>query len=330
MSDASRIEWTEATWNVVTGCTRVSEGCRRCYIERTPPFRMAGRRFGSPEVGATTGVRLHPERLDLPLRWRRPRRVFVNSLSDLFHDEVPEEFIGSVGDVMARTRWHTYQILTKRPARMRALLRRWATGGWMWRRRDKLWCGPADGLLPNVWLGVSAEDQRTADSRVPALLGPVDLRRVRTGERGPWEDGIGWVIAGGESGPGARPTHPQWVRSLRDQCQAAGVPFFFKQWGEWGPAPWRARVFDPAIGWHGGDLALAAAKAEAERVGATHAYPVRADRCGHEAVEASHKPWSLERATLPDTHAPMRRWGKRRAGRELDGRTWDEFPAVGS
>jgi protein gp37 len=303
MSDNSAIEWTEATWNPTTGCTRVSEGCRHCYIERTPPFRIGRRRFDSSHIGGTTGVMLHPERLEQPLRWRKPRRIFVNSLSDLFHEAVPDGYIARVWDVMAQCPQHTFQILTKRHARMRSWVTRWAdTAGdadvespdglppmprgpgavravygsgrarlfadmldamgdpppgcayplydWMGGQR---WWPP---MLSNVWLGVSVEDQMWADIRIPALLdtpaavrflscepllGPVDLRGWLSDP--PWVDGdlwppsnarersFDWVIAGGESGPGARPMDLAWARSLVEQCQTAGVPVFVKQLG---------------------------------------------------------------------------------------------------
>ncbi len=174
MSASSTIEWTDTTWNPVSGCTKVSEGCRNCYIERTPPFRINKRFFEHPatgershEIGASTDVQLHPDRLEQPLHWRKPRRVFVNSLSDLFHDEVPDDFIEHVWDVMAATPQHTYQILTKRPARMASVLRRLHDcdhGGSL-----SASCGYCEPL-PNVWLGVSVEDQRAADLRIPKLL----------------------------------------------------------------------------------------------------------------------------------------------------------------
>lgn len=264
MSDKTKIEWTDATWNPVTGCSKVSPGCKHCYAERDwarlvhmPAF--AGRAF--------TDVACHPERLDQPLRWKKPRRVFVNSMSDLFHESVPVEFIAQLFDVMARCPQHTFQILTKRPARMQFLLRS------EWDRKP----------LPNVWLGVSIEDQATADERIPLLLqtpaavrwvsaepllGPVDLywlwsKQVkRHGLGQPLPVGmyakLNWVVVGGESGPRARPMHPQWARDLRDQCAAAGVPFLFKQWGEWFPSSfgqggsqfgaWRGDVFMPRWG----------------------------------------------------------------------------------
>ncbi len=286
------IEWTDETWNPVTGCTKVSEGCAHCYIERTPPFRMAHHRFegpGGPEApGATTGVKLHPERLDIPLHWRKPRRIFVCSLADLFHEDVPDSFIAGVFGVMARCPEHTFQVLTKRPGRMSSWVRK-RVGFYLWMEKP----------LPNVWLGTSVESQKWADVRIPKLLetpaavrflscepllGPIDLRGglgfeyndQATGERIPVPS-VDWVIVGGESGPAARPMRPDWARSLRDQCVAASVPYFFKQWGEWVPSEPGADLWNLATG---------------ERI----------------------------------LDVPMRRVGKKAAGRELDGRTWDEYP----
>ena len=277
------IEWTDATWNPVRGCSRVSEGCRHCYAER-----MAARfsRSGQPFAGFahlvdgkprwTGKIGLVQSALDLPLCWRKPRRIFVNSMSDLFHENLPDGAIDRIFAVMALTPRHTFQILTKRPARMRTYL----TDGEVYRRIDWWNAETCSGdfydaaaaareqrfgiehpwPLPNVWLGVSVEDQATADARLPLLLdtpaagrfvsaepllGPVTiddflpapfpaLDRAVSGRRGPCLD---WVIAGGESGPGARPMHPDWARSLRDQCAPARVAFFFKQWGAWWPAP---------------------------------------------------------------------------------------------
>jgi protein gp37 len=271
MADRSHIEWTQATWNPTTGCTRVSAGCDHCYIERTPPFRIAGRRFDGSGVGASTGVLLHADRLSLPLRWRKPRKVFVNSLSDLFHADVPDEFIARVFAVMALAPQHTFQLLTKRHARMRSLLssRPFAD---LFNRAIcdsfdfldsgvRLPVSAIDGAqaligdrslspLPNVWLGVSVEDQHWADIRIPALLntpaavrwisaepllGPLKLGRYvwsePSGLPGDWTRGLDWVVVGGESGPGARPMRWQWARDLRDTCAAAKVPFLFKQAG---------------------------------------------------------------------------------------------------
>lgn len=266
VGDHSAIEWTDATWNPVTGCTRVSPGCVNCYIDWAPPFRIEGRHFTdrdgnrSHAIGATTGVRLHPDRLDWPLRKRswRGKRVFVCSLADLFHDDVPDEYIARVFAVMALTPEVTYQVLTKRPARMRALLTSGAfadllgdtLGMMLFEQRISDY--DVTFPLPNVWLGVTVEDQERADQRIPILLetpaairwlscepllGPVDLDATGmdvTGTSGleSRPPAVDWVVAGGESGPGARPMHPDWARSLRDQCEAAGVPYLFKQWGE--------------------------------------------------------------------------------------------------
>lgn len=326
MADQSRIEWTETTWNPITGCTRISEGCDHCYIERTMPFRKGKRRFDQPGVGGTTGVFLHPERLDQPLHWDKPRLVFVNSLADLFHRYVPNEFIA---DVFARMWWspqHTFQVLTKRPARMRAVMPRILED---LRRREHdlalVDCPtPLTWPLPNVWLGVSVESQRWADIRIPSLLGtpaavrwlscepllgPVDLAgflphppdaawypvECRHGYCGcpvcdrtlAAEDAVGWVVAGGESGPGARPMHPAWARTLRDQCIGASVPFFFKQWGEWLPLLGHREYLDLPPG---------------------------------KASRAWSRPFG-------DDDVTMCHVGKRLAGRLLDGRAWDQYPA---
>ncbi len=211
MADRSAIEWTEATWNPVTGCTKVSPGCARCYAER-----IAERFRGTPTFPNGFDVTLRHDRLALPLRWRRPRRIFVNSMSDLFHEAVPFEFIEAVFQTMRQAHWHQFQVLTKRSARLREL-------------------APLLDWPGNVWMGVSVENQRWTsridDLRtVPApvrflsvepLLGPLELD-LRA---------IDWVIVGGESGPGARPMRADWARSVREQCEAAAVPFFFKQWG---------------------------------------------------------------------------------------------------
>jgi protein gp37 len=214
MADHSKIEWTEATWNPVTGCSKVSAGCAHCYAERLALRLQA---MGNPRYRNGFRVTLHADLLDLPKRWREPRLIFVNSMSDLFHEHVPEEFIQRVFATMRDCPQHTFQILTKRSTRLRKL-----AGNLDW---------PA-----NIWMGVSVEDarvvQRIADLQaVPAavrflscepLLGPLDDLPL---------DGIHWVIVGGESGPGARPMRIEWIRSIFRQCRKAKVPFFFKQWG---------------------------------------------------------------------------------------------------
>ena len=245
------IEWTDKVWNPVTGCSKVSQGCKNCYAERVFPRPYPGRAF--------TDVRCHEDRLDAPLHWRKPCRVFVNSMSDLFHEAVPFEFILDVMGVCGVAQQHTFQILTKRPQRMLDFSR-WIAG-----------TGEHISMAEwprNVWLGVSVEDQKTAEERIPLLLqtpavvrwtsyepalGPIDFSKVHH----PIESAsvltgiywrvypnnyyctnrfLRWLVCGGESGPNARPMHPDWARSVRDQCVAAGVPFFFKQWGEWAPS----------------------------------------------------------------------------------------------
>ncbi len=208
------IEWTEATWNPLTGCTKISPGCRNCYAER-----MAKRLQGMGQANYVNGFELtvHEHMLDVPLRWKRPRLVFVNSMSDLFHEEVPEEFIFKVFDVMRGAWWHVFQVLTKRSDRLAEL-------------------SPEIDWPDNVWMGVSVERAdyafridhlRQIGARIrflslEPLLGPMPSLNL---------NGVDWVIVGGESGPGARPMRAEWVRDIREQCQDSSVPFFFKQWG---------------------------------------------------------------------------------------------------
>ena len=218
MADNSLIEWTDATWNPVTGCTKITRGCDNCYAQRIAErFRgVAGHPF---ERGFD--LTLRPNRLAQPLSWKRPRMIFVNSMSDLFHKQVPTEFIDQVFDTMEQADQHVFQVLTKRSSLMRSYLRR----------------RYGDGTAPqHIWCGVSVEDeQATARIRhlrqaqaavrflsIEPLLGPVENLRL---------EGISWVIVGGESGPRARPMDQQWVVAIRDQCQRERVPFFFKQWG---------------------------------------------------------------------------------------------------
>jgi protein gp37 len=283
MSDHTTIEWTDATWNPITGCAIVSPGCTNCYAMRLAGTRLqhhpsrAGLTRETKAGPVWTGeVRLNEDWLTQPLSWHRPRRIFVCAHGDLFAEGVPDEWIDRVFAVMTLTSRHVFQVLTKRPERMRDYIK-------------SHWHPNAPPLmhwpLPNVWLGVSVEDQRRADERIPILLdtpaavrwisaepllGPIDPthiciaakitgspragihldalrgRYVESGRHyiGAWDvDGLypadasprrlDWVVAGGESGPGARPMHPDWARALRDQCSATGVPYFFKQWGNW-------------------------------------------------------------------------------------------------
>ena len=280
----TKIEWADKVWNSVTGCTKVSEGCRHCYAERMSK-RLAGR-CGYPEENPFQVV-THWDRLREPLSWRKPSRVFACSMGDLFHDNVSYEFLDAVFSVILACAVltncrHTFMVLTKRPWNMQRYLksrtptehlRVWAREGdkrvyldnpdiyfhelvesatvhdWdkngrnssgspykMWGYIDKLW------PLPNLWLGVSAENQSTADERIPILLDtPAAVRFVSCEPLlGPvllseYTHGLDWVIAGGESGPKAMPVHPDWIRELRDECSSRDVPFFFKQWGEWAP-----------------------------------------------------------------------------------------------
>jgi len=261
VSATSSIEWTDATWNPTTGCTKVSPGCAHCYIERTPAFRIPGRRF----VNGRTDLQLHHERLKQPLHWKKPRRVFVNSLSDLFHDDVPDTFISQVFAVMALTPRHTYQVLTKRPERMRAFLAN-ETGYWgtVWSASMEIKPPPPPQHwyhaprtfpwpLPNVWLGVSVESRRWKSRVIPHLVSTAAAVRFVSVEplledlgdisdwfprerevsqtQSVWIEGVNWVIVGGESGPGARPFDLAWARAIVQQCKAAGVPVFVKQLG---------------------------------------------------------------------------------------------------
>lgn len=259
----SKIEWTNVTWNPVTGCNKVSQGCKNCYAE-IMHRRLRGMfpdKYKSPFL---SGVDLHYDELLKPLDWKTDRMVFVNSMSDLFHEDVPFDFIDLVYQTMAYCYSHTFQVLTKRAKRMAEY--------YVWKNAGNGVVFP-EWPLKNVWIGVSCEDQAAADERIPflaelpsavrflscePLLGPIDLTKVNPapgrdnhddylrgiyypiGRKSPTAGirhgkTIQWVITGGESGHRARPVHPDWVRSLRDQCAAAGVPFFFKQWGEFLP-----------------------------------------------------------------------------------------------
>lgn len=316
MSDKSKIDWTDATWNPVVGCSHASPGCDHCYAERLAGRLEAmgqARYMGLTRDRRWTGeVRCVPEALDQPLHWRAPRAVFVCSMGDLFHEAVPFEFIAAVFGVMAATPHHTYQVLTKRPERMREFFS-WirlhgpkdSPVGWTWQTQiqSPRTTGHAPWPLPHVWLGTTVEDQRRADERVPHLLEcPAAVRFVSVEPmlgaieltdhlRGCHLD---WVICGGETGPGARPMHPDWARGLRDQCSAAGVPFYFKQWGAWLAVdqPWRQDNPKP--------------RADGER------WLNLAGGHGYHGDEV----WR------------MRRVGKARAGHMLDGREHREMPEV--
>lgn len=215
MADRSAIEWTEATWNPITGCDKVSPGCAHCYAERFAE-RWRGIKGHPYEQGFD--LRLWPERLSIPIRWRRPRLIFVNSMSDLFHESVPLDFVTMVFDVMATAHWHTFQVLTKRHERLAEL-------------------APGLDWPPNVWIGVSIENKRWV--RRADYLRKVEQAAVRFISAEPLLGplvgldltGIDWLIAGGESGPGHRPVNERWVVDLRDLCEESNVPFFFKQWG---------------------------------------------------------------------------------------------------
>lgn len=214
MGLGSGIEWTEATWNPVTGCNKVSPGCKFCYAERMAKRLQA---MGQQNYRDGFALTLQPHMVELPLRWKKPRTIFVNSMSDLFHDDVPLDFIQPVFDVMRRAHWHRFQVLTKRAERLAEL------------DASLVWA-------PNIWMGVSVESEKYVHRieylqktraavkflSLEPLLGPLPKLDLR---------GIHWAIVGGESGPGSRPIDPAWVFDIRDQCQAAKVPFFFKQWG---------------------------------------------------------------------------------------------------
>lgn len=306
----TKIEWSEETWNPTTGCDRVSPGCDHCYA-----LTLAGRlkamgqakyqRDGDPRTsGPGFGLTVHPDALDLPLRWHKPRLVFVNSMSDLFHPGVPDEFIADVFRTMLRARHHTFQVLTKRPQRMARWVQEWGpfSEG-----------GPDGHDLRHIWLGASIESDRYAFRAdhlraTPAavrflslepLLGPLPSLNL---------SGIDWVIVGGESGPNARPMHPDWARDLRDRCVAAGVPFFFKQWGQLGP------IVAGGVSDEGGKAVVVADDGTVYWPGDL-SWPDGRRRI--EAIRANHDKANL---TL------MYGVGKKASGRELDGRTWDEMP----
>lgn len=308
----TKIEWTDAVWNPIRGCSKVSEGCRNCYAERI------NNRFAWCNGGKWDGtIEFVESKLDEPLHLRNPRRIFVNSMSDLFHENVKDEWLDRIFAVMASNNRHVFQILTKRPERMRSyldgLLANSAVGDrWdaarrpiyrallkrgEYRRAEYVGVMVAHDKPPfkNIWLGVSVENQEAADKRIPLLLQtPAAVRWVSAEpllggpNLAPWlkwwkrggtcavtERGLDWVVCGGESGPGARPMHPDWARGLRDQCKQAGAPFFFKGWG-------------------------------------------------------NHLPFGQEGAScgrcITDNGQAFYQCGKKRSGCLLDGREWKEFP----
>ena len=387
MGDKTKIEWTDATWNPLRGCSRISDGCRNCYAE-TVAHRFSGP--GMPYEGLTrivngrptwTGeIRLVPELLGQPLRWTRPRRIFVNSMSDLFHENVPDHLIDRVFGAM----WachvcaggqskHVFQILTKRAKRMRDYLKQDRRENWARAAVNIAGKYDPDGLFddiassqtphPRIWLGVSVENQAAANARIPLLLdtpavvrwisaepllGAIDVSRwldptgvecldtcpparfvgneeIETvesacGERRPicpscgavaswtgYDNGIDWIVAGGESGPHARPTHPEWLRSLRDQCKAAGVCFFFKQWGEWAPRGGKLT---------GGGTDFSEIDPQCTR------WP-RVIKLGEHGLDTRR----CENCTLEmGEEIFMQMVGKKAAGRLLDGVQHDEYP----
>ncbi len=339
MGDNSAIEWTGATWNPLVAfiadpkgkytfddapglkwrrgwfCVHASEGCRHCYAEKMNLWRGNGLTYKAQNLPL---VRFELVNLIQPFKWSKPRRIFPCSMTDLFADLYTDEQIDMVFKVMALTPDHTYQVLTKRARRMFE----YVTG--LYKRRGdfidrathdgaQLLITAFEGGLQNVWLGVSVEEHKTADARIPfllktpaavrwlscePLLGPLDLSPYLASgyAEPPYDDIVSWVVCGGESGAKARPMHPQWARSLRDQCVAAGVPFFFKQWGEWGPTDYMGRGTHWAYGkgrfanWIGG-----------------------------------RDEW--HESTVPGGSTVLARVGKKEAGRMLDGRTWDQYPA---
>ena len=256
MADKSKIEWTDATWNPIVGCSVLSPGCKHCYamrdawrIQHNPRTShydgLTERKNGGPPVW-TGHVRLVPQVLEKPLSWQKPRRVFVNSMGDVFHEDVPFEWIDMVFAVMASAPRHQFQLLTKRADRMHYYMasRRRSVSYWEKQARMLGYTFNSDGIAllpfppPNIWLGVSVEDKKRKDRidalrTTPAAVRFLSLEPLLEGLGDLDLKGIHWVIVGGESGPRARPMRPVWARLIRDQCAAAGVPFHFKQWGNW-------------------------------------------------------------------------------------------------
>lgn len=343
ITDNDLAYWGVDTWNPVTGCDRCSPGCDNCYALALAARlkRMGAANYqtdGNPRTsGPGFGVQCHPEMLAQPLRWARPRRIFVNSMSDLFHPDVPDEFIAQVFAVMACAPRHTFQVLTKRPQRMEHLLNQ-TTHRHGFREARELWIDrlvdgrlgrlrftEADDLfawpLPNVWLGVSIESDRYAFRadylrNTPAAVRFISAEPLLGSLSSLDVTGFDWLVVGGESGPHARPMHPAWVRDLRDRSgrwrcgrydQRVGPAFFFKQWGEW--VPYEPDPQPPFWGSQHGDLVDG------------HHLPADLTEPG------VHGGWLAD----DDVEIPVvyRRVGKKAAGRLLDGRTWGEFPGGG-
>lgn len=363
----TNIEWTDETWNPVRGCSRVSTGCQNCYAEKVA-FRFKG--TGLPYEGLLAkggqwngSIKLVPEQLLKPLSWKKPRKIFVNSMSDLFHEKVPTEFIDQIFAVMALASQHTFQILTKRPERMLAYLtdpeRAEAIGhaeSYIFEKfsytKDRIPVGKYYGPvhrhelwpLPNVWLGVSVENQETADQRIPLLLktpaavrwisvepllGAISLEHLprptafHTSPYG-WTNWLGqhlhWVVAGGESGSNARPMHPDWVRLLRDHCAGMGIAFLFKQWGEW------SYFANEAHYTHGNEEKQPHAWVDSETGDWGYCWPIDSD-----GMWSNHSGNPRQRAPeseyLHDAITIMGKNGKKSAGRLLDGVLHDEYPS---
>ena len=300
----SKILWTDETWNPITGCTKISPGCQNCYAERMS-HRLKGR-YGYP-ADDPFRVTVHESKLWEPYRWKKPRRIFVCSMGDLFHEDVGCHTLNYVFNVMVNNPQHIFQVLTKRPERMRHVMTRWNIA-------DR----------KHIWLGVTAENQEQADKRLPILLsipaavrfvsvepmlGTVSFRWLKINPRPSSTneyDGLrdlSWVICGGESGQNARPMHPQWAASLRDQCEATGTPFMFKQWGAWYPGRKNqtGKVLSMYSDGRTCEFTKEAILAEERRSGIDH---------NHNG------------ATI------IQKVGKKAAGRLLDGRTWDGMPEV--
>lgn len=403
MSAKTQIEWTNTTWNPVRGCSRVSEGCRNCYAEvQAARVNACQHGNGVPEGNAAYDgllakggqwngkIKCVPEALEKPFSWKKPQRIFVNSMGDLFHENVPEKFIDRVFAVMALANNHVFQILTKRPQRMQEYLNNFTFDRMIENCMDEEGYSqiprytmqkimhlfgkfPSSMLypieprrnqwpLPNVWLGVSVEDQKTADARIPLLLqvpaavrwvsaepllGTVNLESTLGGTQ--WiggqrgchgthkgngtEDcphdkhhhhdhrcnrGLDWVVVGGESGSNARPMHPDWVRGLRDQCSAAGVTFFFKQWGEWTQRSLMTINGKP----HGGSMDFGAVDPQCKK------WPdiIRMCDCGGDG--------RTDCGILPACNCGgghtlyVQKVGKKASGRILDGVLHDEYPTA--